>query len=214
MMNPEQKEAVLLGLLASTFLSMHDAQKHSPKRQRQWRWWLCPALQEHEQFGHATKLLPLLRDRNMQYYREYLRMPPRTFDMLVQLVGPHVQKKDTNFRKAISPEHQVAQTVRFLAAGERLRSPCFSFLSGRSTACGIVSSVCQVLWDVLGPLGNPLYKPPCCSKSFSRLQVFSYVVLPCEVLCYKGQELVEEQRRHAEKLVQKFMVTLTHPLHL
>ncbi|KAH7974134.1 hypothetical protein HPB49_010290 [Dermacentor silvarum] len=79
-------------------------------------------------------------------------MPPRTFDTLVQLVGPHIRKKDTNFRKAISPEHRLAQTVRFLAAGETLRSSCFSFLNGRSTACGIVSSVCQVLWDVLGPL--------------------------------------------------------------
>ncbi|KAH7945681.1 hypothetical protein HPB49_013958 [Dermacentor silvarum] len=83
---------------------------------------------------------------------QYLRMPPRTFDTLVQLVGPHIRKKDTNFRKAISPEHRLAQTVRFLAAGETLRSSCFSFLNGRSTACGIVSSVCQVLWDVLGPL--------------------------------------------------------------
>ncbi|XP_049513913.1 uncharacterized protein LOC119466062 [Dermacentor silvarum] len=79
-------------------------------------------------------------------------MPPRTFDTLVQFVGPHIRKKDTNFRKAISPEHRLAQTVRFLAAGETLRSSCFSFLNGRSTACGIVSSVCQVLWDVLGPL--------------------------------------------------------------
>ncbi|XP_054923229.2 uncharacterized protein [Dermacentor andersoni] len=79
-------------------------------------------------------------------------MPPRTFDTLVQLVGPHIRKKDTNFRKAISPEHRLAQTVRFLAAGETLRSSCFSFLNGCSTACGIVSSVCQVLWDVLGPL--------------------------------------------------------------
>nr|XP_050022890.2 uncharacterized protein LOC126516840 [Dermacentor andersoni] len=152
MMNPEQEEAVLLGLLASTFLAMHDAQKHSPKRRQQRRWWVRPALQEREQLGHATQLLPLLRNRDVEYYREYLRMPPRTFDTLVQLVGPHMRKKDTNFRKAISSEHRLAQTVRFLAAGETRRSSCFSFLNGRSTACGVVSSVCQVLWDVLGPL--------------------------------------------------------------
>lgn len=37
---------------------------------------------------------------------------------------------------------------RFLAEGETFRS--FNFLNGRSTACDIVSSVRQVLWDVLG----------------------------------------------------------------
>ncbi|XP_050024674.2 uncharacterized protein [Dermacentor andersoni] len=152
MMNPEKEEAVLLGLLASTSLAMHDAQKHSLKRRRQRRWWVRPALQEREQLGHATQMLLLLRDRDVEYYREYLRMPPRIFDTLVQLVGPQNRKKDTNFRKAISPEHRLVQSVRFLAAGETLRSSCFSFLNGRSTACGILSSVCQVLWHVLRPL--------------------------------------------------------------
>ncbi|XP_049268880.1 putative nuclease HARBI1 [Rhipicephalus sanguineus] len=79
-------------------------------------------------------------------------MPPRTFDTLLHLLRPHIQKKDTNFRKAISAEHRLVQTLRFLAAGETLRSSSFNFLDGRLTACEIVSSVCQVLWDVLGPV--------------------------------------------------------------
>ncbi|XP_049273627.1 uncharacterized protein LOC119399351 [Rhipicephalus sanguineus] len=41
---------------------------------------------------------------------------------------------------------------RFLAAGETLRSSSFNFLAGRSTACVIVSEVCQAIWDVLGPI--------------------------------------------------------------
>lgn len=57
-MNTEREEAVLLGLLASTFLAMHDAEKHSQKRRRQRRWWVRPALQERQKLGHATKLLP------------------------------------------------------------------------------------------------------------------------------------------------------------
>ncbi|KAL3213690.1 hypothetical protein MRX96_007709 [Rhipicephalus microplus] len=59
---------------------------------------------------------------------------------------------DTNFRKAISPEHRLAQALRFLAAGETLRCSSLHFLNGRSTACYIVSTVCKVLWDVLGPI--------------------------------------------------------------
>ncbi|KAL3184472.1 hypothetical protein MRX96_031764 [Rhipicephalus microplus] len=79
-------------------------------------------------------------------------MPPRIFDTLLHLGKRHIEKKDTNFRKAISPEHRLAQTLRFLAAEETLRCSSFDFLNGRLTACDIVSTVCQVLWDVLGPI--------------------------------------------------------------
>lgn len=153
MLTDQQEEAILLGLLASSCLAMHEEHKTSMKqRRRQRRWWVRPSLQEREKLGHANQLLPLLRDRDVEYYREYIRMPPRTFDTLLHLLRPHIQKKDTNFRKAISAEHRLVQTLRFLAAGETLRSSSFNFLDGRSTACEIVSSVCQALWDVLGPV--------------------------------------------------------------
>lgn len=43
-------------------------------------------------------------------------------------------KKCRNFRKAIPPEHRLA------------------LVWGRSTACMIVTDVCQVIWEVLGPV--------------------------------------------------------------
>ncbi|KAH7964698.1 hypothetical protein HPB49_000720 [Dermacentor silvarum] len=41
---------------------------------------------------------------------------------------------------------------RFLATGQTLREVSFNFLVGRSTACCVVSTVCQALWNVLRPL--------------------------------------------------------------
>ncbi|XP_049274752.1 uncharacterized protein LOC119402951 [Rhipicephalus sanguineus] len=79
-------------------------------------------------------------------------MPPRSFDTLLKLVAPRIRKVDTRLRKAIPPEHRLALAVRFLAAGETIRTSSFNFLAGRSTACGIVSDVCQAIWEVLGPL--------------------------------------------------------------
>nr|XP_037284672.1 protein ALP1-like [Rhipicephalus microplus] len=154
MLSSEQEAALLLALLASSSLAMHkEEEKTSLKqRRRQLRCWVRPALQERANLGQANKLLPLLRDRDVEFYRQYIRMPPRTFDTLLHLVKHHIEKKDTNFRKAISPEHRLAQTLRFLAAGKTLRCSSFNFLNGRSTACYIVSTVCQVLWDVLGPI--------------------------------------------------------------
>ncbi|XP_049515850.1 uncharacterized protein LOC125941995 [Dermacentor silvarum] len=83
-------------------------------------------------------------------------MPPRSFDTLLQLVGPRITKANTRFCKAIPPDHSVGvfccSSVRFLAAGETLRSSSFNFLAGRSTACTIIAEVCQAIWDILGPL--------------------------------------------------------------
>ncbi|XP_075735157.1 uncharacterized protein LOC142776098 isoform X3 [Rhipicephalus microplus] len=90
------------------------------QRRRQRRWWVRPALQERANLGQANKLLPLLRDRDVDFYREYIRMPPRTFDTLLHLVKHHIEKKNTNFRKAISPEHRLAQTLR-CCTGRRCR---------------------------------------------------------------------------------------------
>nr|XP_054934290.1 uncharacterized protein LOC129380069 isoform X2 [Dermacentor andersoni] len=88
----------------------------------------------------------------MWFFCSYLRMPPRSFDTLLHLLKPRIQKADTNYRRAIPPEHRLALAVRFLAAGETLRSSSFNFLSGRSTACVIVAEVCQAISDVLGPI--------------------------------------------------------------
>ncbi|KAH7966183.1 hypothetical protein HPB49_014195 [Dermacentor silvarum] len=41
---------------------------------------------------------------------------------------------------------------RFLATGQTLREVSFNFLVGRSTACCVVSTVCQAPWNVLRPL--------------------------------------------------------------
>ncbi|KAH8027334.1 hypothetical protein HPB51_004686 [Rhipicephalus microplus] len=115
MLSSEQEAALLLALLASSSLAMHEEEKTSLKQRRcQRRWWVRPALQERANLGQANKLLPLLRDRDVEFYREYITMPPRFFDTLLQLVKHHIEKKDTNFRKAISPEHRLAQTLRFI----------------------------------------------------------------------------------------------------
>ncbi|KAL1468348.1 hypothetical protein MTO96_041533 [Rhipicephalus appendiculatus] len=93
-------------------------------------------------------------------------MSPSCFDTLLEMLRPRIKKNDTNYRKAIPAEHRLALTVRFLAAGETLRSSSFNFLSGRSTACGIVSEVCQAIWDVLGPIYVALPSTP---KEWSKV---------------------------------------------
>ncbi|XP_042142134.1 uncharacterized protein LOC115328245 [Ixodes scapularis] len=82
----------------------------------------------------------------------FLRMPPQAFDTLLGLLTERIGKKDTNYRKAISAADRLALTLRFLAAGLTLRMVTFNFLVGRSTACRVVSDVCDALWDILQPV--------------------------------------------------------------
>ncbi|CAN7943147.1 unnamed protein product [Ixodes pacificus] len=79
-------------------------------------------------------------------------MPPQAFDALLGLLTERIAKKDTNYRKAISAADRLALTLRFLAAGLTLRMVTFNFLVGRSTACRMVSDVCDALWDILQPV--------------------------------------------------------------
>ncbi|KAH7938891.1 hypothetical protein HPB52_002130 [Rhipicephalus sanguineus] len=148
-------EEDMLGLLTvASLLAHHEGLEAQENRRRQRRWWVRPALQQRAAMGHADVLLQHLRSRDIEYYRDYLRMSPSCFDTLLEMLGPRIKKSDTNYRKAILAEHRLALAVRqgFLAAGETLRSSSFNFLSVRSTACVIVSEVCQAIWDILGPI--------------------------------------------------------------
>ena len=72
----------------------------------------------------------LLTDLNFQsvsgLYKNFTRMSPSESEFLINLTGHKISKKDTAFRKAISVQERLAQTLRFLA-GEELAA---YFLSG------------------------------------------------------------------------------------
>ena len=68
------------------------------------------------------------------------------------MVAPLIAKKDTNFRKAISPEERLAVTLRFLASGESQQSLSFSYRIGRSTLSGILKQTCDVMYSCLSEL--------------------------------------------------------------
>lgn len=75
-------------------------------------------------------------------------MSPDRFDVFLSLVKPLIEKKDTNFRKAISAQEKLAITLRFLATGDSQQSINFSFKVGKATVNKIVSENCKVIYSV------------------------------------------------------------------
>ncbi|KAL2092943.1 hypothetical protein ACEWY4_010255 [Coilia grayii] len=82
-------------------------------------------------------------------FRELLRMDVEDFNFLLEKVKPHIQRKDTTLRKAITARQRLSVTLRFLATGESFRSLSFQYRIGRSTIGQIVTETCEALYTVL-----------------------------------------------------------------
>ena len=76
-------------------------------------------------------------------------MSPQSFKYLLNVVGPVISKKDTRFRKAISPSERLCLTLHYLAYGESQQSLSFSFQIAKSTVNNIINETCSAIWECL-----------------------------------------------------------------
>ncbi|KAM4048834.1 uncharacterized protein ACNLHF_011805 [Anomaloglossus baeobatrachus] len=125
-----------------------EAQRQRRRQQRRRRYWVHP-INETRIFRGVFYTLYLELRRHPEKFINYVRMPEDTFNRLLERVDPFIKRKDTFFRKAISPAEHLLITLRFLATGESYSSLHFQFRVGISTISGIVSSTCQALWECL-----------------------------------------------------------------
>ncbi|CAN8004230.1 unnamed protein product [Ixodes pacificus] len=133
---------------------------------RRRRFWVRPSWRFRNTEGQARALLPRLRARDEGYFRDFLRMPPSTFDTLLGLVGPKIERKVTPFREPISPHDRLAITLRFLANGDTFRSLSYNFLIGRSTAAVIIRQTTAAIWESLQPL---YLRFPQCAREWKKI---------------------------------------------
>lgn len=88
---------------------------------------------------------------NERDWVENFRMSKEAFNRLCVELSPHILKRDTNFRKAIAVRHRVAITLYWLADTAQYRTIANLFGVGKSTVCGIVKQVCEVIVRILLP---------------------------------------------------------------
>ncbi|KYN50030.1 hypothetical protein ALC62_00057 [Cyphomyrmex costatus] len=121
-------------------------QKWSKKKKRLW---IRQCIREREIKGEASALVQEMRFGDLNWYYNYTRMTPNTFDKLLYLVGPIIQKQDTNFRQTIPPAVRLVITLRYLASGDLMASLAMSYRIGKSTVSGIIQDTCEAIWKVL-----------------------------------------------------------------
>lgn len=115
-------------------------------RKRKRRFWVRTWILRREIENTVENLIRDLRSEETDdEFKKFFRLSPQQFDILLEKVDPIIRKKDTNFRKAISPEIRLAITLRYLASGDSYRSLMLLFRIPHNTISGIVSKTCAAI---------------------------------------------------------------------
>ena len=123
-------------LNTTSMLYLLDGDQNNPRFGRQF--WMIP--RPRFWFEEVWQNAAL----NMYWHRHF-RMRKETFKEIVQLVGPQMQRQDTQLRSAIPIQKHVAIAVWRLATGDSYRAIGTVFGVGKSTAIEITLEFCRVL---------------------------------------------------------------------
>ena len=86
-------------------------------RKRKQRLWVMKWLINRHSQGASHQLMKELSTLDVSSYRNFVRMDSTTFEVLLNMVAPKIQKQNTVMREAISPGERIALTFLFLAHG-------------------------------------------------------------------------------------------------
>ena len=129
--------------LAITLVALK--RKKDGKRKRRWskEWYKMRNRFTHEQ------LLNVLREKEPEDYKNFLRMDPESFDILLNLVRPMIEKQDTNMREAIPASQRLSITLRYLASGMDLEDLKFVCAIAPQTLEGIIMETSFAIIEAL-----------------------------------------------------------------
>lgn len=82
-------------------------------------------------------------------FRNYLRMDSRSFDILLNLVTPYIQKQNTILRDSISAKQRLVVTLRFLATGNSYQDLKYSSLISQPMLSIIIPETCSAIYTCL-----------------------------------------------------------------
>ncbi|RVE72158.1 hypothetical protein OJAV_G00058770 [Oryzias javanicus] len=82
-------------------------------------------------------------------WKAQFRVSRSTFDYLVKLIGPAIQRRRTNYRAPIEPRRRLAITLWWFARSGEYRSIADTFGVGIATVCIIVRQVTSAIVDLL-----------------------------------------------------------------
>nr|XP_042911387.1 uncharacterized protein LOC122272161 [Parasteatoda tepidariorum] len=128
-----------LGFLIATLVAVKRKKKEKKKRRWSKEWYKLRNYFTHEH------LLNFLSDSEPEDYRNFLRMDQESFDHLLDLLRPDIEKKDTKMREAIPASQRLSITLRYLSSGMDLEDLKFTCAIAPQTLQLIIMETCSAM---------------------------------------------------------------------
>ncbi|KAM4045321.1 uncharacterized protein ACNLHF_009133 [Anomaloglossus baeobatrachus] len=144
----DAERAVVAALLMEESRREDNARMLERRSKRKRRMWTREWLLKRSEISHI-QLLRQLHGKDPQDFRNYLRMTEESFKMLLEMVTPLIQRKDTLMRAAVPVDERLAVTLRFLATGRSLQDLHFSAAVSKSLLSGLIPETCRAIVESL-----------------------------------------------------------------
>ncbi|XP_041983237.1 putative nuclease HARBI1 [Aricia agestis] len=115
--------------------------KKKKNRTRRWskEWYLLRHRFTHEHLQRA------LVDTEPDDFKNFLRMDEATYEYLLYLIRPRIEKQDTVMRQAIPVNQRLSVTLRYLVSGMDLEDLKFTCAIAPCTLGGIIIETCEAI---------------------------------------------------------------------
>ncbi|KAK3097397.1 hypothetical protein FSP39_009298 [Pinctada imbricata] len=123
--------------------------KLTKKKRVKRKYWTRPWIRRRDTFGAHHALLNELRSEDPRSFRNFIRMNDESFQELLNLVTPLINRKDSCMRNAITAAERLSVTLRFLATGDNYQSLEYLFRIPKQTLQYIIPETCTAIYNVL-----------------------------------------------------------------
>lgn len=143
---PFQKEKVRLTLIKLLTMYVILSKKEKKKRSM----WVRPiyTVEQRSLQGDSDNLVVMLRTNDHSLYFNYFRMDVDTFDELLTIVGPVIEKQFV-IREPIPTNTRLQICFRYLASGDSIKSVGYAFRVAPNTVAQIIHETCHEIWHQL-----------------------------------------------------------------
>ncbi|KAH9629648.1 hypothetical protein HF086_001119 [Spodoptera exigua] len=113
------------------------------RKKKQRRFWVHPFITIMNPDGNYFLLKYKALKTDEKKFLEYFRMSISSFEELLSLLSPYLQKQSYKGR---IPLEMIGLTIRFLATGNEIRNIHLDYYRGISTVAKIIRVVCNAIW--------------------------------------------------------------------
>ena len=114
------------------------------KKEKRKRRWMREWLKKINEYIHEN-LLKDLRLSEPSDFQNFLRLDATSFDELLKMITPRIEKRNNTMRDAIPPSQRLSITLRYLASGNNFEDLKFTSAISPQSIGIIVMETCTAL---------------------------------------------------------------------